>query len=77
MIEALISLADIDEPIGHGCRVLRISRRSLQGDRLRLVLGEQYDRLSGLALVWSEEAGRVVTVLHHAGRRGRRYRRLH
>lgn len=76
MIDALLDHADFEMSAGRGCSVLRVSKEWLKDKELRRKLGGSADRLGKLALVWSEDAGEVVTVLrHHAGAKGRRYRR--
>ena len=74
LIDLVIANADIDEPAGSGCSVLRISRVRLTA--LRPHLGATADRLQNLALIWSERTASVVTILRdHGGASGRRYRR--
>ena len=76
LIDTLFENADVDAPIGSGCRLLRISRQRLRD--LRRALGSETDRLNRLAIIWSDDAAAVVTVLHHHdGRSGRRYRAVH
>ena len=63
----LLDHADIDVPVGAGCRALRVHHRTAR----RLNLG---DRLPRIAAV--ENDREIVTVLRHLpGRRGRPYRR--
>ena len=77
MIKDLIANADVEEPVGRGCTVLRLSRRRLQDQSVRAALGARADQLQSVALIWSED-GEVVTVLHdHGSRAGRRYRPVH
>ena len=76
MIDALLDHADFEASAGGRCTVLRVSKEWLKDKELRRTLGGSADRLAKLALVWSEDAGEVVTVLRHqAGAKGRRYRR--
>ena len=71
LIDTLLENADIDAPVGGSCRLLRVSRRRLLDQSLR---GEA-DRLSRLAVVWSDHTSSIVTIVHHfRGRAGRRYR---
>ena len=64
----LLDHADIDVPVGAGCRALRVHHRTAR----RLNLG---DRLPHTAVVENDH-GEIVTVLRHLpGRRGRPYRR--
>lgn len=78
LIDALFANADVDAPIGGGCRLLRVSRERLRDRAVRRALGAEADRMARLAVIWSDEAGAVVSVLHHFdGRRGRRYRATH
>ena len=75
-LRALIAYADVEQPAGGGRVVLRLSRERLRDRELRRTLGGTCDRLRTLALVWSQETGEVVTVLHdRGGAQGRRYRR--
>lgn len=67
-IEIIFEHADIDTYIGSGCRLFRVSRR--QAERLA-----GPDKLSRLALIWSDESAQVVTVMPvHETAYGRRYR---
>jgi len=75
LIDVLIENADIDAPIGSGCRLLRISRQRLRDRAVRQAIGAEADRMARLAIIWSDDAAAVVTVLHHhEGRAGKRYR---
>lgn len=65
----LLDHADIDVPVGAGCRALRVHHQTAR----RLNLG---DRLPRIAAVVNDQADEIVTVLRHLpGRRGRPYRR--
>lgn len=78
LIDALISHADYEMPVGDGCTVLRMSRERLQDRDVRRELGSIIDRLKNLAVVWNYEESKVITVLHDHGKSaGRRYRRAH
>ena len=69
LIDALMSYADFEAPVGGGCTVLRMTRDRLADPDLA-------DRLGGLSMVWSERTGEIVTVLRpRRGPAGRRYRR--
>lgn len=75
MISDLLSVADIDAPVGGDCRVLRASRRLSKGHDAAVRLSTSPEKLSRLAVVVSDVTGEVVTVLMDGGRRrGRRYR---
>lgn len=76
LIDALMSYADFEAPVGGGCTVLRMTRDRLDDSDLADRLGAVRDRLSGLSVVWSERTGEIVTVVRaRRGRAGRRYRR--
>lgn len=78
MLDALIIHADLEAPVGGGCTVLRFSRERLNDPDLRASLGRTADRLKSLAVIFADDNGDVVTVLHdHGGSAGRRYRRPH
>lgn len=78
LIDALFEYADVDAPIGSDCRLLRISKHRLREPAVRRALGSEADRMAWLAIIWSDEAAAVVTVLHHHdGRAGKRYRMVH
>lgn len=69
----LLDHADIDVPVGAGCRALRVHHRTARRLNRRLNLG---DRLPRIAAVENAQTGEIVTVLRHLpGRRGRPYRR--
>ena len=68
-VDAILAHADVDRPVGGNCRLLRVSRR-------RSVALNLDDRLGHYALIWSDTAARIVTVMPlHDGPAGRRYRR--
>lgn len=76
LIEALMSYADFEAPVGGGCTVLRMTRDRLADPDLAGRLGAQRERLRGLSVVWSERTGEIVTVLRpRRGSPGRRYRK--
>jgi len=76
LIEALMSHADYEAPVGGGCMVLRMSRDRLRDPEVASSLGADRERLRGLSVVWSEQTGEIVTVLRPRRRpMGRRYRR--
>lgn len=78
MISDLIALADVEAPVGGGCTVLRVSRERLRESDVRADFASNPDKLASLALIWSDEAAEVVTLLvDHGGAKGRRYRRPH
>jgi hypothetical protein len=68
-MNAILSYADVDRPIGGNCRLLRVSRQ--RSDALNID-----DRLGRYALIWSDNTAQIVTVMPlHDGAAGRRYRR--
>lgn len=68
-VEDILDHADIEQPIGDNCRLLRVSRR--RSARLNID-----DRLGRYALIWSDDTARIVTVMPlHDGSAGQRYRR--
>ena len=68
-IEASLTNADIERPIGDNCRLMRVSRERSLGLNID-------DRLCRYALIWSDDTARIVTVMPlHEGTAGRRYRR--
>jgi hypothetical protein len=68
-IEAILTHADIERPIGDNCRLVRVSR--LRSQRLNID-----DRLGRYAVIWSDDTARVVTIMPvHEGAAGRPYRR--
>lgn len=67
-VSALLTYADVDKPIGGNCRLLRVSRRRAAALNID-------DRLGRYALIWSDSAAQIVTVMPlHNGPSGRRYR---
>ena len=76
LIDALMSHADFEAPVGGGCIVLRMTKDRLDDPDLATSLGAERERLRGLSIVWSERSGEIVTVLRpRRGSAGRRYRR--
>lgn len=68
-IEEILAHADVEQPIGDNCTLLRVSRR--RSARLNID-----DRLGRYALIWSDDTAQIVTVMPlHDGAAGRRYRR--
>ena len=72
LLSTLLDIADVDSPVGGSCRLLRVSRRRLNDRAVRRQVGSEADRLSSLAVIWSDDTQSIVTVLHHDGRAGRR-----
>jgi hypothetical protein len=76
LIDALMSYADFEAPVGGGCTVLRMTRDRLEDPDLADHLGAERERLRGLSIVWSDRTGEIVTILRmRRGGKGRRYRR--
>lgn len=76
IVDALVSYADFEAPVGGGCTVLRMSRDRLNDPDIADRLGAERERLRGLSIVWCDRTGEVVTVLRpRPGPAGRRYRR--
>jgi len=76
LIDALMSHADFEAPVGGGCTVLRMTQDRLNDPDLAGSLGADRERLRGLSIVWSQRTGEIVTVLRpRRGPAGRRYRR--
>ena len=68
-LDDLISLSDVDTPIGSNCRLFRVSRKALK----------RHDytgsKLARYAVIWSDDSQSIVTVMPlKSGRAGRRYR---
>lgn len=77
MISDVLTYADVEEPVGDGRTVVRLSRQTLRDQSVRSSLGPHADRLQSVALICSRD-GEIVTVLHdHGARGGRRYRPAH
>jgi hypothetical protein len=75
LIDALVTWADVEVPVGGGCVAFSLSKRQMSDRGLRAKLGAELDRLAGVALV-TDDTGAVVTVLYdRGGAGGRRYRR--
>ncbi len=74
LIDAFLSLADWETPVGSGCTALSISRRLKRDPDIRAAFGPLLDRIARLAMVMAPD-GEVVTVMHARGETGRRYRR--
>jgi hypothetical protein len=76
LIDALMSHADFEAPVGGGCTVLRMTRDRLSDPDVAACLGADRERLRGLSIVWSDRTGEIVTILRpRRGPAGRRYRR--
>jgi hypothetical protein len=70
-VEAIVTNADVETPIGSNCVLLRVSREVSRSFRTE-------DRLSRLGVIWSEDHAQVVTVFPiRGGSAGRRYRARH
>jgi hypothetical protein len=65
----LLSLADIDRPVGDNCILLRVSKDACESHPNR-------DQLSRYAVIWSDTRNQLVTIVPvRRGRAGRAYRR--
>jgi hypothetical protein len=66
----ILDNADVERPANDNCRLYRVTKD------IARALGD--DRLSKFAVIWSDDTGRVVTVVPIArGRAGARYRNRH
>jgi Domain of unknown function (DUF4258) len=71
MIELVLENADIEKNVGDDCTLIRVSRR-------QAAVIQCSDKLSRLALIWSDPRAQIVTVLPvHKSASGRRYRSRH
>ena len=75
MMDAVLSHADHEIPVGDGCYALQLSRRQLRDPKLKARIGSCFDRLAGLVLVCCSGTGEIVTVMRDCGPAARRYRR--
>ena len=68
-LAAFLENADIDQPIGSNCRLLKVSR-----EIAKTIPGGEW--LASMVMIEAGDTGKVVTVMHaDRSRRGRRYRR--
>ena len=76
LVTAILDHHDVEIEARGGCRVLRVSRKQAESLGRDPALRQDSSRLPGIALVYSDTTGEVVTVLRdRPGRRGRAYRR--
>lgn len=69
LIARILEHADVEKPIGDGCTLVGVSRRTARSDR-------RAEGLDRYRLIESGHNGQVVTaMIVHKGRSGRRYRR--
>jgi hypothetical protein len=74
VVNALLTYADVEVPVGSGCTCLRCSRDALEGVDIRDKLGSLAERLRGLRAIVADDNGQLVTLFHDHGN-SRRYRR--
>ena len=71
LIEQILEHADIEKQIGSNCTLIRVSSRAAESI-------QALDKLSKVALIWSDTNAQLVTVLPLGrGASGRRYRSKH
>lgn len=76
LVHAVLDHHDIEFEAGSGCRIIRVSRRKATSTGTFGIPKQDAEKLSRLALVYSDNGARVVTVRRdHSSRIGRRYRR--
>lgn len=66
LINVILEYADVQQPLGGGCVVLRLSRRRMTDPVIREQLGREARRLKDVSVVWDEDAGQVVRVCDDA-----------
>lgn len=75
MVSRILMESDVDLHAGGGCRTYFVSKKRLAQLERTCPHEQAFEKLNKIAVVWSELTGEVVTVLRHAARSGRRYRR--
>jgi hypothetical protein len=73
MISAMLSFADVREPMGAGRTRLRITRERIAKADVLQIVGDGAGRLMDLEVVWSEREGQVLRVQDDAALRARRH----
>ncbi len=66
LINVILEYADIQQPLGGGHVILRLSHRRISDTVIRQQLGREARRLKDVALVWDEDAGQIVRVCDDA-----------
>jgi hypothetical protein len=67
-LSRILENADVERPANDNCRLYRMTKN------LARALGD--DRLARFAVIWSDDSGRVVTIVPISrGRMGARYRK--
>jgi hypothetical protein len=71
LIEQILENADVEKNVGDNCTLIRVSKRKAKASR-------GPDRLSKVAVIWSEQRAQIVTAIHlRESPHGRRYRSNH
>jgi hypothetical protein len=66
MIDAVLEHADLRDDMGGGRVMLRLSPERLAEPKVRRGLGDEADRLGGLAVIWDEREDCIFRVLDGA-----------
>lgn len=66
LINVILEYADVQQNIGGGRAILRLSPRRMKDPVIRGVLGRETKRLADVSLIWDEEEGAIIRVLDAA-----------
>lgn len=69
MINAILRFHDIEEDVGGGRTLMRLSEARIHEAEVSAELGAGADRAAGVGILWNEREGEIIRVLEGAGLR--------
>ena len=71
VVDAVLRYSDIQEDMGCGRTLMRLSSERLAQDEVRRALGDAADRVGRVSILWNEDEGQIIRVLDSALAQGR------
>lgn len=69
VINAILRFHDIEEDVGGGRTLMRLSEARIHEAEVSAELGTGADRAAGVGILWNEREGEIIRVLEGAGLR--------
>lgn len=66
VLDAVLRYSDIQEDMGCGRTLMRLSATRLADDEVRRALGDAADRAGRVSILWNEDEGQIIRVLDGA-----------
>jgi hypothetical protein len=66
LINVILEYADVQQDVGGGRFILRLSQRRMKDPVVRRRLGRETHRLSDISILWDEDAGQMIRLYDEA-----------